>query len=1663
MKKIIYLILIGFTLFTNAQNDKVVIINYEISGDTNSEGVGVKSYIDDDGDGFTDRIIFNANARVSRVGSSNAPCVLVGEKIVTTSISEFCKPQVVNFTISSGCGGTRNVTIDYFIVPNEIVLEQPDNTLTSLESETKLKATTNYNDSNYQWQYQLAENSTNNDEWINLGVSGFEVVIKLGDYLPNSYIGEVRFRTINCIDEISSNFLIYDIVFEAPYINSVVPNDVSCYGGENGSVKINFNRPLELDEILSITIVDLDKPTGEVDESGNPIYETVLFDTDANNLETLSDDNSFTIEGIPPGDNYKIDLLGFLNGSNTYTGGQNHSALFTITKPSPVEFTYTQTDVWCHGGSDGEISITAKGGQLFQTYEYMLREDGDTSENWIPFSSTATNPFTGVTETISGLSPATYQLQVRDANGCVARKIVMVDGEIELREIIKEPITITEPDAPLSLEFIPGGFQEPTAFGFSDGFITAKINGGTPFKQGNPYQFTWEYFDTETSVWETWTDFGYDTDNDDWFIILQNAKGGDYRLTVTDARHDDATDKGGCTVANASFTLDEPPPLTLNITDSTMPSCHSANTFDNPSGDGQLIATASGGVPFMTNEGESYYEYIWKKKDDNGVYQTLEGETSPVLNNISAGDYAVNVIDANGIMVGTASGNEINPVDVLETLAQPELLEIKLSKVDVFCHQGNDGSIDATITGGTGNYTIAWSNGETTEDINNLIAGSYTIYVTDAKGCQAEASITIDEPENPLNITYTDSFDPTFTGATNGWIEATVSGGTSLDSGAYTYIWQDSMGNNLNAQVTEAIHADTYVIRLNDLGAGNYQLIIQDANYTSDESRLNCTITDSDFDLNEPEPLIAEIFEYIPISCNSSNSYGDPFSDGALEVIADGGVKLQPEDNNRLDYYYTWKKETSPGVWTELTSQTTNIATGLDAGHYAVNIRDANGIIIGVYENNVLINATDETFPFKEPPLLELSIEKQDVYCFNGSDSWAKAIITGGTPPYTIGWSNGDTTEQTSNLSQGTYTVSITDSRGCQVDGSIDINQPTEPLSINYTAFATPSTGGASDGWIEAQIAGGTDFSDGSYTYYWQDETGEILNTQTSTSTVNGNFQIRLNNITKGSYYLSIEDANFQLATTGDGCTILDDEFIIYDPIEAVISIQTPISCNGANVFNDPFSDGALQVVVTGGLPFETGQPYIYHWKKQNANGTYEELNQNSPIATGLSDGNYALNVEDSRGIVIGIYESLNLIQPTDEQFEFIEPELLQVSLTATEISCNSGKDATATANITGGIPPYTVEWSNGQNSMTATSLIAGNYLVNVTDARGCQVTGNITIEQPGGLMIDIVQQINPTCYGGSDGRIALNLSGGEQPYTYAWTTGEASTSLENLSHGTYRFSLTDANGCRAFKDITLEHPDEIVIDLGEDRTLCQNQSHDLDGSINDPNATYQWTSDNGFTSTEAQISVNQAGTYQVIATSALGCTATDTVVITYNDTAMNSEFLLSSQAYVDDDVILFNVSNPLGETSEWIIPDNVSIVSEGETSITLRFPEANSYEIGLISTQSDCYQEIYKSIIVEEGSGLPSSGDTENPFIQEFTISPNPNAGQFQLNVELAESSPITVRVFSIQGVLLFEQPNPLTSKTYRMQMNLSLATGMYMIVLETAQDTQIKRLIVE
>ncbi|MEP5429890.1 MAG: SprB repeat-containing protein, partial [Flavobacteriaceae bacterium] len=1069
----------------------------------------------------------------------------------------------------------------------------------------------------------------------------------------------------------------------APKITSAIPSDLPCYDSASGSAKITFERALNPSEQISFSLRNT----------------TLNLDYSEENITLSTADNSFMATGLLPGD-YELELLGFDQGYNTYTEGAGYSATFSIEKPTAIDYSVNPTDAFCHGGSDGSFRIFAEGGAIQKSgltyYEFRMEHlnpptGNDLSKGWTSFTGLSAH-------SVTGLPAGQYKIWVRDTNGCVAKEVVRSPPDtgpiigVGIEEHT-ETITIGQPSAPLAVTYTL--LNEPSGHGLSDGSIRAHITGGTPFGNGS-YSYTWRYENGVTLNGIGTTVPG----NPGWFLTLNNAKAGKYYLTITDAKHATASNKEGCTLVNSEFVLTQPPPLAVNLQQTGLISCNTGNSVGDPTNNGQLTAAGSGGVPLdsFTNGTESYW-YVWKKRVGQGTFQTIHGEQASVLSNIGPGTYSVNIVDKNGITIGTYVNNVlVNTTDTTITVIEPPLLELSLTKQDVFCYQGSDGSIQAIISGGTAPISLQWDHGPVTNSLNGLSEGNYSAIATDARGCSVRASIQITAPQEALEVVYTFR-PPSFSGATDGRITALISGGTPRMDGSYIYHWRDPDLISMNPEVVSRILPEGFELVLDNVGAGTYLLTVEDGLHATAIQKTNCTIINSSFTLDEPDPLEVTVAMQNPISCNGANVYNDPAADGVLEAFALGGVPLQPSDNNGLPYYYTWKKEASPGVWTVLTAQTTHVASGLDAGNYAVNITDANGIIIGDYVDNVLSKAQNVEFVFNEPPLLEIALDKQDVFCHNGSDASAWVTITGGITPYTILWDNGGTTPQIDNLTEGTYEVTVIDARGCQAIASVEVGQPEYPLQVEHVAYAYPSTGGASDGWLRTQISGGTALEDGDYAYIWKDAHGNDLVGNTTTSIVDGKFEIYLQRLSKGSYFLVVEDANYTQAITKEGCTQILEAFVIEDPLEAVISVDVPISCSAGNPFDDPSSDGVLKVVVSGGVPFTTGQPYTYEWKKRASNGGLEDLGQDAPIAVGLSEGEYFFNVTDSKGRVIGTYDSDQLLAKTDVPFVFNGPEPIELTFSTTPISCSSGADGTAQVYIQGGVAPYEIEWSNGEEN----------------------------------------------------------------------------------------------------------------------------------------------------------------------------------------------------------------------------------------------------------------------------------------------------------------------------------------------------------------------------
>ncbi len=851
-----------------------------------------------------------------------------------------------------------------------------------------------------------------------------------------------------------------------------------------------------------------------------------------------------------------------------------------------------------------------------------------------------------------------------------------------------------------------------------------------------------------------------------------------------------------------------------------------------------------------------------------------------------------------------------------------------------------------------------------------------------------------------------------------------------------------------------------------------------------------------------------------PVSCFDSQDGKIKFTfDRLIEDLTRSTLSME-----QLTYTLTRIDTTPPTNYpsgtVSMSSDKTFIISGLATGKYTIRL-------FGFYNGfSTYTSGIDHTrnFEIKKPSALQFDATASEAYCAGGNDAQIIVDAIGGAGEdeggfYEYSLNDGSTWTAFSTKSkkraiieavpQGDYIVKVRDSRKCvaripkiinnvivdleatEKTIKLSTKQSKTPVNINYSFTKEPTYFGATNGIMVATISGGTPFKDTSnkifYVYEWKNAEGTLLNSKTTTTVETGGiYKISLQDIPAGAYYLTIKDQNYGLTTQNTGCTDLANiEKILSQPskLEIKFTIKQAISCHKDNTFGnetdnnidgirDQSQDGIIEAQVTGGVPFagtaNSGNPYQYAWKKLDNSNQWQPLNANTFVATNLSYGQYALNVTDANGISVGTFAN-GAFTPQDQTILLGQPDKFELSFSKQDVSCGAGNDGWATALPKGGVAPYKYSWSNstGATSQNITGLTAGNYFVRVTDAKGCVVQGSINLPQPAGISIQDFS-VNPNCAKGSDGSIDLKISGGKPPFTYTWNTNATTEDITNLVEGNYTVTIKDVAGCEFTHQVTLTDPSPVIVNLGADRTLCNNQSQDLNITIIDPNPTYSLTSTNGFTSNSPTVSITKAGTYYAKVITASGCVGEDEITIQTTQATVDSQFFLTSQAYLDEEVVMVNTSDPFSENTEWVIPNDVTIVSQEPKFIVLKFNGVGSKTISLKQTQGDCYALYSKNINVEERSSAPNSSATNIPFIKDFIVTPNPSNGQFKAVVNLQQINPIKLRLYSYSGQSPIIQKSESGKKNYVVDFDLALAGGTYVLVLETTQQTLIRKIIV-
>ncbi len=935
-------------------------------------------------------------------------------------------------------------------------------------------------------------------------------------------------------------------------------------------------------------------------------------------------------------------------------------------------------------------------------------------------------------------------------------------------------VIITEP---AELVAFIGTSNDVSCFGSNDGAASALGTGGT-----TPYNYLWSTTDITQSI--------------------SNLGPGYISVQITDTN--------GCQ-SDTNITILEPVILATSITDTTHVLCGGFLT-------GEAIVTPTGGT--------TPYSYDW--------YDAPGSQTDSTATSLPAGTYNVEVVDANGCRdtsivtiteptVFTASiTNQIatsclvcdgelavTPLggvlpyayswyDAPGTPTDSSVTGLCASLYNVLVTDGNgctqdittfvvgpggltagiidssmtsclgvcDGEAVATGVAGTAPYTYTWDDPAVTtnDSVNSLCADTFNVVVEDAAGCLAYASVIITEP-TLLVASITDTNATGCASPCNGDATVSVGGGTA----PYSYSWDDWATQNTPKAV--------------GLCVAQYTATVTDANGCQDTAVAFVT---------GPGGLVVSVDSTVNITCNGA-------CDGKTAITAQGGAGG-----------FTY-------LWTDPAGTTDSVVTGLCAGTFNGQVTDANGCLAFA---NITIT---------EPAELLVNItDSLDAVCNGGNTGWALVSYSGGTAPYTVQWNDGNsqTTDTAKTLTAGTYTVTVTDAKGCVSQDVITISQPSV-ISVNVTNLEHVACTGFCIGKATLSVSGGTVGS--GYTYLWAPSG---LTSPAATGLCSG--------------------MQTYTVTDGNNCAIVDSVEILDLNNFTSLLTGTDMSCNS-------ICDGTVLSTPSGGT-----SPYTHSWTNGDA----------TPAQNSLCAGTYIDTIYDVNGCFF--VDSIEVLEPTVFDVAIID---------SSNLKCFNVCDGFAVAQGTGGTSPYSYGWYNApvvQVNDTASNLCAATYYVLASDARGCTAEDTISLIQPAAITTSIDAQSNVSCNGVCDGSTTVSATGGSGTLDFSWADGSALTTRTALCANNYVITVTDDSLCTA--DINLAITEPLVLNA-----IITDTSHIVCANICDGDATVGQTGGTGpFTydwydagnTTSPAITGKCIGTYHAEVTDANGCIDTAEVKI---------------------------------------------------------------------------------------------------------------------------------------------------------------------------------------
>jgi len=756
-------------------------------------------------------------------------------------------------------------------------------------------------------------------------------------------------------------------------------------------------------------------------------------------------------------------------------------------------------------------------------------------------------------------------------------------------------------------------------------------------------------------------------------------------------------------------------------------------------------------------------------------------------------------------------------------------LTLGINSVGVSCHAGNNGSVSVNPQNGTGPYEYAWNTGQSSSLINNLFSGVYQVTVIDSKGCEVIQSITINQPF-PLNVAFGTN-DETIGGASDGNIATYVSGGSppyfynwsngatsayvgNLPPGNYSVTITDNNGCTTNSNIeiiaglgTECLGFSASISTANltcgGIHNGVAEVIVTNGSgpyaYLWNSGQNSQVINNlsggyysvSVFDQDNCETITAVSIYEPPVL--GAVLIGTNVSDFALN---DGSATAYPSGGTP-PYTIAWSNGSS-------TASINNVAAGL----YQMTLTDVQGC---TFVDDIQI---DGPFQGCEGFYLSTTVANND--CFDQYNGFAAVSGQNGVPPYSYIWNTGQTDQGIGNLPNGTYRITVTDARSCQVIQAINIISP-PPISVSLDV-SNETSQTAVDGSIVANVQGGI-FP---YSYSWS----------------NGSNENYIDNVISSIYFLTVTDAN--------GCEIVSEAYVDNESADcASFKVNTAvqsINCTGG-------SNGVILLIPDSGTA-----PFKYLWS----------TGETSSALNNIASGIYQATITDANDCIFIIKEVIE------------DPSPIEINFQSSIVGICSDK-ADVSIDVSGGQPPYNYIWNTGESTFALEEIPSGNYQVSVTDSYGCMNVGEIQINL-NNLLLEVSSTIEDvSCFGYQDGFISIDVKNGTPPYAYEWSNGATTKNIQELGTGTYIVTVTDAETCSSIYSYGVTTPDQmdIIFEINEPDQGGSNLGDITATAIGGtPEYSYLWN----FGTQSAMVSNLLPGTYQLTITDQNGCTYTEGV-----------------------------------------------------------------------------------------------------------------------------------------------------------------------------------------